>query len=113
MSKYNRELLNQYGKIASKLIEDHGLTRGIYSKWHWTFDWDSNTKRTGVCNHTERWIMATKKYVEKRGLDAFKNTILHEIAHALVGKGHKHDDIWKKKAIEIGCNLNKYANYKD
>ncbi len=100
--KYNQELLNQYAKIASKLIEDNGLTRGIYRNFHWTFNWDSDTKRYGACNHSERWIFATKKYVEKHSLMAFENTILHEIAHALVGKGHGHDNVWKEKAIEIG-----------
>ncbi len=33
-----------------------------------------------------------------------KDTILHEIAHALVGKAHHHDDVWRAKALEIGCS---------
>ena len=37
---------------------------------------------------------------EKHVLD----TILHEIAHALVGSHHKHDAVWKAKCKEIGCD---------
>jgi predicted RNA-binding Zn-ribbon protein involved in translation (DUF1610 family) len=29
---------------------------------------------------------------------------LHEIAHALVGPGYGHCWVWKRKALEIGCN---------
>lgn len=36
-----------------------------------------------------------------------KNTILHEIAHALVGGGHGHDWAWRSKALEIGCDGNR------
>ena len=35
---------------------------------------------------------------------AVENTILHEIAHALVGRGHGHDYVWRSKALEIGCD---------
>ncbi len=33
-----------------------------------------------------------------------KNTILHEIAHALVGNGNGHNWVWQQKALEIGCD---------
>lgn len=29
--------------------------------------------------------------------------ILHEIAHALVGGDHGHDEVWKAKCVEIGA----------
>jgi hypothetical protein len=32
-----------------------------------------------------------------------KNSILHELAHVLVGKGHGHDEIWFRKALDLGC----------
>ena len=31
------------------------------------------------------------------------DTLLHEISHALVGPNQGHNNIWKKKALSIGC----------
>ena len=31
------------------------------------------------------------------------DTLLHEIAHAIVGVRHQHDAVWRAKAREIGC----------
>ncbi len=36
--------------------------------------------------------------------DEVLDTILHEIAHALVGPQHGHDAVWRAKAREIGCS---------
>lgn len=31
------------------------------------------------------------------------DTILHEVAHALVGPGHGHDEVWKATCLEVGA----------
>jgi hypothetical protein len=41
----------------------------------------------------------------------FRQTMLHEIAHALVGKPG-HGEEWIKKAAEIGCTPNELWRYK-
>jgi hypothetical protein len=38
-------------------------------------------------------------------LDDIKNTILHEIAHAIVGENHGHRQVWQEKAIELGVKF--------
>jgi predicted SprT family Zn-dependent metalloprotease len=42
-----------------------------------------------------------------------ENTILHEIAHALVGCGHGHDLTWKRMALAIGCDGNRCYSEKN
>merc|ERR1711964_110891 len=37
-------------------------------------------------------------------MNIIKNTLLHEIAHAIAGQEHHHDKVWKKIALSIGCN---------
>jgi predicted SprT family Zn-dependent metalloprotease len=32
-----------------------------------------------------------------------RDTVLHEIAHALVGAKHGHDRVWKDTAEAVGC----------
>ena len=43
--------------------------------------------------------------------DEVKDTLLHEIAHALVGSQHQHNTTWRDKAIEIGCKGNRCVSF--
>jgi predicted SprT family Zn-dependent metalloprotease len=58
----------------------------------------------GLCHHATRTIKLNALYVENGDVVAIRNTILHEIAHALVGPKHGHDRTWKRKALDIGCD---------
>jgi predicted SprT family Zn-dependent metalloprotease len=91
-------LLSDVKILAESLIEYHGLkNRG------WIFDFDNAVGRCGVCKYRSRRIQLSKHYASLNNEKNVKDTILHEIAHALVGPGHGHSDIWRSKAIEIGC----------
>src|SRR6266446_2222272 len=35
--------------------------------------------------------------------EAIDGTLLHEIAHALIGKTHGHDQVWQAQAVVLGC----------
>lgn len=59
----------------------------------------SNGERFVLIELSKNYINSKKKV--KR--EDIKNTILHEIAHALVGHKEGHNKVWKDKAIEIGC----------
>ncbi len=41
------------------------------------------------------------------------DTILHELAHAIVGCKAKHGEEWKKKCVEIGAIPEKFLSYKN
>jgi hypothetical protein len=41
--------------------------------------------------------------VDRNGAEEIVDTILHEIAHALVGPRHGHDTVWKAKCTDIGA----------
>jgi len=69
---------------------------------NYTFKWDNAKSRFGCCSYTRKTISLSKHLCEINDLDRIKNTILHEIAHALT-EGHHHDHVWKAKAIELGC----------
>lgn len=89
-------------ELAINLLETHGLL-----DLYWTFEFDNAKRRFGCCNHTYKRISLSKYLVELNDEARVKNTILHEIAHALVGHNHGHDNIWKRKALEIGCDGNR------
>jgi len=72
----------------------------------WTIALDHAMKRLGQTNYNKKIITISKHLLrgpsctEKK----IKNTVLHEIAHALVGAGNGHNKKWKGMALKIGCN---------
>jgi len=82
---------------ALQTLRDHGLTK-------WRFQFDQSTRRAGCCNYKDR-LISISFALARSGSDAdIQDTILHEIAHALVGKKHNHDEVWQAKARAIGCS---------
>jgi predicted SprT family Zn-dependent metalloprotease len=84
---------------AIELMHKHGL---LELGWH--FEFDNAKRRFGVCNYTDKKIGLSKHLTALNDEARIINTILHEIAHALVGHRHGHDRVWSAKAIEIGCD---------
>ncbi len=83
--------------LARELMANHGLNP-------WSFQFDNGTKRAGCCDYANQVISLSYEYVKHAGEHAIRNTILHEIAHALVGRAHHHDAVWRAKAIDLGCS---------
>lgn len=85
--------------LARYLMEKHGLTG-------WSFKWDHARRRAGACHHGRKVISLSKHYVTLNCADRPEDvldTILHEVAHALVGPSHGHDEVWRAKATEVGA----------
>ena len=57
----------------------------------------------GLCHFPTTTIYLTKTCLEKRTVPQVKDTILHEIAHALSGDA-KHTEAWVAKARELGVS---------
>ena len=69
----------------------------------WSFQFDHATKRAGCCNYQTRVISLAYAYARAAADEAIDDTLLHEIAHALAGKAHGHDQVWQAKAVALGC----------
>jgi predicted SprT family Zn-dependent metalloprotease len=68
----------------------------------WGFEFDRSLTRLGYCSF-KNWTIYLGKYATSvNSEEQVLGTILHEIAHALVGAHHGHDKVWKAKAIELG-----------
>lgn len=89
--------LQKAKELAESLMVEHGLLG-----WH--FQFDRAKRRFGCCKYRTKTISLSVRLVELNNESRVKNTILHEIAHALVGVGHGHNMVWRKKALEIGCD---------
>ena len=69
----------------------------------WSVRLDHARRRAGQCDYRRRIISLSRHYVRNAEPAHIRDTILHEIAHALVGPRHGHDAVWRRKAREIGC----------
>ncbi|WP_404383507.1 SprT-like domain-containing protein [Knoellia locipacati] len=82
--------------LGRDLLHEHGLE-------HWRVTTDRAKTRAGVCRFSARTISLSGPLTRLHDEDEVRDTILHEIAHALVGPAHGHDAVWRAKAVEIGC----------
>jgi predicted SprT family Zn-dependent metalloprotease len=85
--------------LANSLMVQHGLTAQ-----GWRFAWDHARRRFGACDYRRKEIRLSAVMTPHVSDSHVMNTILHEIAHALVGIGAGHNHVWRAKALEIGCN---------
>jgi predicted SprT family Zn-dependent metalloprotease len=89
--------LEEAKTMAQDLMKKHEISS-------WVFQFDRAKVRFGACNYRVKIISLSKHLTELNSKDIVKNTILHEIAHALVGKGNNHNKTWKATAKSIGCS---------
>lgn len=83
--------------LARQLMNEHGLH-------DWGLIFDNAKTRAGVCRQSTRQIGLSRPLTQLHADREVRDTILHEIAHALVGADHSHDAVWRAKAREIGCS---------
>lgn len=90
--------LNEAQQLANYLMEVHGV-----AQQGWRFEFDNAKRRFGCCSYRNKTISLSVGLTELNDEAKVKDTILHEIAHALCPK-EGHNKVWKRKAIEIGCS---------
>lgn len=75
----------------------------------WVFRFNRCKQAMGLYSYHRKTIELSISFVERDNpVEEIRDTILHEIAHALVGPGHGHDKVWKRKCIEIGARPLRY-----
>src|SRR4051794_21638203 len=82
--------------MAHTLLKQHALET-------WSFTFDTATRRFGYCDFRSRVISLSKPLTQLNAEERVKNTLLHEIAHALT-PGANHTKMWKIRAMAIGCD---------
>ena len=96
--------------ICSRLMRKHGLT-----EQGWTFRWSNAKREIGSAQvrtikdpktrkkSERRTIVLSRPLVQLNDEEQIRDTILHEIAHALAGVEHGHDHVWKAVCKKIGA----------
>ncbi len=92
-------------KLCRTLLDQHGLTG-------WQVGFIKAKRTCGLCDYTTKTVSLGLPYIARNPDDMIRNTILHEIAHALAGWQAGHGPKWKAVCRQVGCNperLNKVA----
>lgn len=87
-------------KLAQTLLKENDLVG-------WSLGFDRAKKRFGYCNFRERHISLSRTLTELNSTAVVRDTILHEIAHALVGPRHGHDAVWRERAKALGARASR------
>lgn len=103
----NNKYSNVY-EIKLKMLEalylaEHHLKKHLLSDTEIVFRVHDHAK--GTCNNNGKKISLQVNYTIYSDILDIENTILHEIAHALVGNGNGHNTIWQEKAKELGVTF--------
>src|SRR3954453_5229611 len=81
--------------MAEYLLEVHGLEG-------WEVVYDNAKRRAGICRFSDQVLGLSAPLTAVHSEDDVRDTILHEIAHALVGPAHGHDATWRAVARGVG-----------
>jgi predicted SprT family Zn-dependent metalloprotease len=87
--------LTEARDLAEGLMARHQLTG-------WRLLFDNAKTRGGACRADRREITLSRPLISLYSPEQVAQTALHEIAHALAGPGHGHDQIWRTIARRIG-----------
>lgn len=84
--------------LARTLLDQHGLP-------DWQFRMDHARQRCGSCHYNRKEITLSKHFAQLNGGHEIRNTLLHEIAHALAGPGQAHGPVWRAAARRVGARV--------
>ncbi len=104
-TNHDREQMPGRGEVA--LTEIAAQAKALLTQHRlndWSFQFDNGRKRAGCCNYSQRIISVSHEYARHASDEDIRDTLLHEIAHALVGQAHGHDEVWRVQAVAIGCS---------
>lgn len=99
--------LNEVENLALELMAQHGLLQA-----GWVFRFNNRRLLLAFCrkDKREKVIEVSRIYSTHADWESINDTLLHEIAHALVGPEKGHGDEWKEMCFLIGAIPLEYNN---
>ena len=88
---------------ATQALRDE-LIKHKLTDWGVRLNQNANSAFLGLCSYKDKCIILSAHHIDIHPTPDVLNTIRHEVAHAIVGPGHAHNEVWAAKAREIGCD---------
>lgn len=88
--------LRTVANMARRLMDEHHLK-------DWTLAFVESYTRAGDCLYRDRLIRISRRHALEHADDRIRDTVLHEIAHAIAGPEAGHGPLWKAVARRIGA----------
>jgi predicted SprT family Zn-dependent metalloprotease len=82
--------------LARRLMAAHGVG-------DWAFGFNRRKRSLGLCYYERRRIELSRHYIARNDEASVRDTVLHEIAHALAGRRAGHGPAWKALCVKIGA----------
>ncbi|HEY9676826.1 MAG TPA: SprT-like domain-containing protein [Drouetiella sp.] len=89
-------LVKDAEKLAYQLLQEHGLD-------NWTYETNNRKRTLGLCFSQYKRIELSVHFIENNRPEVVRDTLLHEIAHAIVGSEQGHNAVWQEMAEQLGC----------
>jgi predicted SprT family Zn-dependent metalloprotease len=93
----NIDTIQKTQQRAEELLRQYGL-----KEKGWRFEFSRTKEIVGQCYHRRKVIEFSLYYIES-SWEEIEDTLLHEVAHALVGPHVNHGPEWKAMAIRVGA----------
>lgn len=88
-------------------IRINHLARFYFDKFgmnKWKLCFNRTKKNLGICDHDQKIIFLSIYLLKYNKYKIIKDIFLHELAHALIGYKHNHNEKWKRAAKLLGCS---------
>ncbi|MEM7007703.1 MAG: SprT-like domain-containing protein [Thermodesulfobacteriota bacterium] len=96
-----------------ELIKEWEYQKAKWGLGGWELKLSNQKRHLGYCRPKQRVISISRAFMKTNSFSIIKDTLLHEIAHALhyldTGKTN-HDKTWKKYALKVGCEPKRCAS---
>lgn len=98
--------------LREELIREWEVQKAKWELSEWELKFSNQKRHLGCCSPRKKIISMSRAFMQTNPFSVMKDTLLHEIAHALhsieTGKTN-HNNTWKKFALKVGCEPKRCA----
>lgn len=96
-----------------KILEEWEFQKSKWGLGEWDLRFSNGKRNLGYCDGKRKLIFLSRAYMNMNSYDVIRDTLLHEIAHAVqfIKQGKTdHGREWKRIAGEVGCSPERCAS---